>query len=199
MKSANQVSAPIFLWSQAFAGPRRGLAAAACLLAVGLLGTGCGDKPAASPPPPSVAAALAKPISAWFPIKVGPETVRMQLAITDAEMEHGLMDRRDLEPDEGMIFIWPKVQKMRFWMHNTPTDLDIGYFTADGMLHEVYQMYKFDESSVSSQSDAIQFCLEMNLHWYSDHKVMPGTAALDLKALAAALKERGADPAKYGL
>jgi hypothetical protein len=75
-------------------------------------------------------------------------------------------------------------------MRNTPTPLDIGYFTADGKLHEIYQMYPFDENTVSSHSTEIQFALEMNQGWYKSNGVKPG-AQIDLKALGAALKARG--------
>ncbi len=122
----------------------------------------------------------------------------MQLAVTGPEMEHGLMQRRDLQPDEGMIFVYEKAQAMTFWMKNTPTALDIGYFMADGTLRETYAMYPFDETNIPSHSDQIQYCLEMNLGWFKLHNLKPG-AQLDLAALAAALRARGFEPGKYGL
>lgn len=167
--------------------------------AVALMLGGCGGgKPPTAVSPAPAAGPAPKTIADWFAIKVGPETVRMQLAVTDPEMEHGLMQRRDLAPDQGMIFIYDHSQRMTFWMKNTPTPLDIGYFTSDGLLHEVWPMYAFDETTVASRSNQIQFCLEMNLGWYKAHNLMPG-AQLDLGALAAAMRERGFNPAKFGL
>ena len=132
----------------------------------------------------------------WFAIGVGGRTVRMELAVGRDEMEHGLMGRRDLKPDEGMIFVYDKPRRQSFWMRNTPTPLDVGFFDRDGVLAEVYPMYPFDETPVQSRSDALQFALEMNQGWFAVHDVRPG-AKLDLNALAAALKERGFDPAAY--
>jgi uncharacterized membrane protein (UPF0127 family) len=83
-------------------------------------------------------------------------------------------------------------------MRDTPTPLDIGYFTREGELAEVYAMYPFDERPVTSRRTDLQFAVEMNQGWCRDHAVRPG-ARLDLKALAAALKARGFDPGKYGL
>jgi hypothetical protein len=87
---------------------------------------------------------------------------------------------------------------MAFWMHNTPTPLDIAYFTPEGALAEIYAAYPFDEHTLASHSQRLQFVLEMNQGWYRDHGVRPG-APLDLKAVAAALKERGFDPHQFRL
>jgi hypothetical protein len=163
------------------------------LLATALLAA-CGDgKPTAA-----AAEAAVKTVSDFFPIKVGEKTVRMQLVVLAPEMEHGLMDRRDLGRDDGMIFVYAKPQQMSFWMHNTPTPLDIGFFDSGGVLREFYPMQPFDETTVTSRSDELHYALEMNQGWYRGNGIKPG-AQLDLKALAAALKARGFEPRKFGL
>jgi uncharacterized membrane protein (UPF0127 family) len=162
------------------------------LFVIALPLAGCAKKQDAGAP------AVYKSVSDFFPIKVGDRTVQMQLAVYPLEMQHGLMGRRDLGPDQGMIFIYQKPERMNFYMRNTPTPLDIGYFAADGRLREVYPMYPFDERTVSSRSEAIQFSLEMNQGWFQANAVKSG-AQLDLAALAAALKARGLEPAAFGL
>jgi uncharacterized protein len=113
-------------------------------------------------------------------------------------MQRGLMERRDLGRDDGMIFIYDRPQQMSFWMRNTPTPLDIGFFDASGTLQEIYPMHPFDERTVSSRSTQLQFALEMNQGWFSANGVKPG-AKLDLKALADALKARGFELKQFGL
>ena len=108
------------------------------------------------------------------------------------------MGRRDLGPDQGMLFVFPKPGPQSFWMRNTPTPLDIAYFTPEGALAEVYAAFPFDERPLPSRSPRLQFVLEMNQGWYHDHGVRSG-ALLDLKAVAAALKARGFDPQKFRL
>lgn len=153
--------------------------------------SGCGsDKPAAPATP--------KTIADYFPIRVGDKVVNMQLAVTDGEQERGLMERRDLQPDQGMIFVYAQPQQMHFWMHDTPTPLDIGFFDPKGVLLEVYPMQPFDETTVSSRSSDIKFPLEMNQGWFSRNGVKPGDR-IDLKAVAQALHDRGLDPANFGL
>ena len=140
--------------------------------------------------------AVSKTIADFFAIKVGNQGVQMQLAVRMDEMQRGLMERRDLKPEQGMLFIYDKPQQQSFWMRNTPTPLDVGFFDATGELQEIYPMYPFDETPVRSRSTSLKFALEMSQGWFAAHGVKPG-AKLDMKALATALKERGFDAAAY--
>lgn len=151
---------------------------------------GCDQSTAPDAPPKSVAD--------FFDIRVGSKVVHMQLAVNNFEMEHGLMERRDLGVDDGMLFVFVQPQQMSFYMRNTPTPLDIGFFDDGGMLEERYAMQPFDEASIHSRSTLMQYALEMNQGWYLKNGIKPG-AQLDMKAVAAALKARGFDPRKYGL
>jgi len=129
----------------------------------------------------------------YFRMSVGDRSVRLQLAVLPHEQEQGLMHRRDLGTDDGMVFVYSRPQAMSYWMRNTPTALDIGYFDATGTLLEVYAMLPFDETPIRSRSSQIQYCVEMQRGWYSAHGVKPG-ARFDLKGLAEALRQRGMDP-----
>lgn len=157
-------------------------------LAWGLAGCARSEAPAAAP----------KPAAHYFPIRLGDRTVRLQLAVLMPEMQRGLMERRELGTDDGMLFVYTKPERLSFWMRNTPLPLDLGYFDATGELKEIYPLLPFDETPVASRSDRLQFALEMNQGWYARNEVRPG-AKLDLAALAAALRERGFEPRKFGL
>lgn len=133
-----------------------------------------------------------------FEIAVGSRTVRLQLAVREDEMARGLMERRDLGRDDGMLFVYERPQQLSFWMRNTPTPLDIGFFNAHGMLEEVYPMHPFDETPVKSRSTLLSLALEMNQGWFRENGVRPGMQ-IDVKAVRAALKARGFDPDRFGL
>jgi uncharacterized membrane protein (UPF0127 family) len=163
----------------------------ALVLAAALLLTACGGSDAAKGDAP-------KTVADRFAIKVGERTVQMQIAALPAETQNGLMFRKEMGEDEGMLFIFTTPQQQGFWMRNTTLPLDIGYFDASGELKEIYPMYPLDERTVPSRSRSIQFCLEMNQGWYGRSGVKPG-ALLDLKAVAAALKARGLKPEQAGL
>jgi uncharacterized membrane protein (UPF0127 family) len=86
---------------------------------------------------------------------------------------------------------------MSFWMRNTPTPLDIGFFDGEGVLREIYPLHSFDETSVKSKG-AAKFALEMPRGWYSTHNVRPGSK-LDLAALSKAVAARGMKPSNWEL
>lgn len=146
----------------------------------------------------AAAPAPVKGLAEYFPIAIGDKVLRLQLAVTGPEMERGLMGRRALGADEGMVFLFPKPQRLSFWMRNTPLPLDIGYFDAAGRLREHYPLYPFDETSVVSRADDLQFAVEVNQGWFRANAVKGG-ALLDLKAVTEALRQRGFDPGVYGL
>jgi hypothetical protein len=137
-------------------------------------------------------AAAPKTVADHFTIHVGDRAVRLQLAVLMPEMQRGLMGRRELGRDEGMLFVYAKPDQLSFWMRNTPLPLDIGFFNPEGELVEIYPLHPFDETPVASRSRRLQFALEMNQGWFKASDVKPG-------ARAAALKARGFDPRRFGL
>jgi uncharacterized membrane protein (UPF0127 family) len=161
------------------------------IIIVALLANGCArSEPRPTPPP--------KTVGDWLVLKVGDRTVHGQLAIHAPEMERGLMGRRELARDQGMLFVYREPSAMSFWMRSTPLPLDIGFFSADGELTEIYTMLPYDETPVRSRSGQLQFALEMNRGWFHDNDIKPG-ARLDLMGLREALKARGVAPEDYGL
>src|SRR4051812_25176543 len=61
----------------------------------------------------------------------GPWVVRVEIANSDESRTRGLMFRRDLPPDTGMIFVFPSSDEHAFWMHNTPLSLDLIFLGDD--------------------------------------------------------------------
>lgn len=136
------------------------------------------------------------PFSQRFALGLGDRTIQVQVALSSAEIRNGLMFRDSLEPDEGMIFVFEEPRELGFWMRNTRIPLDVGYFSPDGVLREVYPLHPFDETVVRSRSTQLQFALEMNQGWFARHGIGPG-ARLDRQSLADAIRQRGYDPQKY--
>lgn len=163
------------------------------LLPLAFATQGCSDtKPASSQLPLAI-----KGINEFFSIGIGTEKARIQFALYPAEQQQGLMHRRDLGPNEGMIFIYKTPQVMSFWMRNTPTPLDIGFFNAEGVLQEVYPLHPFDETTVRSRKEA-KYAIEMPRGWFSSHNVQPGSK-LEVAAVSKAVKARGMQPTQLNL
>jgi hypothetical protein len=55
----------------------------------------------------------------------------VEVADTPAKREMGLMYRRELPADHGMLFIFPDESVLTFWMQNTPISLDMIFIGSD--------------------------------------------------------------------
>lgn len=64
--------------------------------------------------------------------KGGPQPFRIEVAKTPATMKRGLMFRRDLPSDQGMLFIFGRDQPLSFWMKNTYLSLDMIFIRTGG-------------------------------------------------------------------
>jgi uncharacterized membrane protein (UPF0127 family) len=62
----------------------------------------------------------------------------VELALTEAQREHGLMFRKSLGPYEGMLFDFYKEMPVTFWMKNTLIALDMVFIAADGTVRHVH-------------------------------------------------------------
>jgi len=89
-------------------------------------------------PATSVGGAVGKPPAGFEALEVVTPTGRtrffVEIADTDAEREKGLMFRKDVPPDRGMLFDFKTPREVAFWMRNTLIPLDIIYIRADGVV-----------------------------------------------------------------
>jgi uncharacterized membrane protein (UPF0127 family) len=69
-------------------------------------------------------------------VTVGSAAFQVEMAQTAQERERGLMFRRELPHDRGMLFVQSS-GPAAFWMKNTYIPLDLLYFDADGALLQI--------------------------------------------------------------
>jgi uncharacterized protein len=67
-------------------------------------------------------------------------TVRVEVARTRAQVTQGLMGRRSLAPNAGMLFLFPRPTRARFWMKDTPIPLSIAFADARGRIVRILDM-----------------------------------------------------------
>jgi uncharacterized membrane protein (UPF0127 family) len=91
----------------------------------------------------------------------GQASFNVEIADTDAERSRGLMYRRTLAPDAGMLFVYDGPRPVAFWMRNTLIPLDMLFFGQDGRVRMVHpEAVPGDETPIQGGDD-IQFVLEL--------------------------------------
>lgn len=114
-----------------------------------------------------------------YEIVVKDVTAYVDIVYTEEGRQNGLMFRKSLPRDEGMLFIFPEEEIRSFWMKNTLIPLSTAFFTQDGYIVNIVDMIPegdvpdYQLKSYTSEIPA-KYVLEMNLGWFEEHGVKAG-------------------------
>jgi uncharacterized membrane protein (UPF0127 family) len=100
--------------------------------------------------------------------------VEVELAKNVHDVERGLMYRRSMPNDHGMLFRLDGRRDHTFWMHNTCIALDMMFIDDDGVIVGVVENAEPLTDSTRSCGCPSLFVLEMNAGWTRGHGVAPG-------------------------
>jgi uncharacterized protein len=103
-----------------------------------------------------------------------PVSIRAEIADTDELRLRGLMHRRRLGENDGMIFVFEQEQVLRFWMKNTSIPLTIAYIGKDEIIRDILDMKPFDTSVTYPSSRPVLYALEMNRGWFEKNNIRRG-------------------------
>ena len=107
------------------------------------------------------------------PISIKGETLYVEIVDTPETMSRGLMYRKELERNRGMLFVYEEERRLSFWMANTSIPLSIAFISAGGMIVDIQDMAPFDRTSHVSAGPAL-YALEVNQGWFRDKGVNVG-------------------------
>jgi hypothetical protein len=94
--------------------------------------------------------------------KTGSHRFSVELAQTAEERAEGLMFRRRLAADAGMLFVYPSDQTIHMWMKNTLIPLDMLFIAADGRITRVAERTVPGSTAVISSGAPARGVLEVN-------------------------------------
>ena len=107
-------------------------------------------------------------------LKAGKQIIHAEVAATDAERERGLMYRRSLPENSGMLFVFDRPARSCMWMKNTPIPLSVAFIDQDGAIVNIEEMEPFTLESHCS-AGWIRYALEMNAKWFERNGLKPGS------------------------
>ncbi len=79
----------------------------------------------------------------------------VEVAASPSEQQTGMMFRRSIAPDRGMLFPYSPPQPVGFWMRNTFIPLDMIFIRADGTIARVATAAPNSLDSVSSHEPVV--------------------------------------------
>src|SRR6267154_2652621 len=97
-----------------------------------------------------------KTIKLWL----GPEVITAELALSMPQIMTGMMFRKEMAENEGMLFVFARPHQVSFYMRNTLLALSCAYIDPDGTILELHEMKPLDETPIPAKSDNVQYVLE---------------------------------------
>ena len=84
----------------------------------------------------------------------------IEIADNDSNRSAGLMFRRVMPDDRGMLFVFEQTRRVAFWMKNTPMPLDLVFIGEDGEVKAVMPGIPFSEAPIAPP-EPVRFVLEL--------------------------------------
>lgn len=106
---------------------------------------------------------------------IGAEQMDAEMCATGLQVETGMMFRKSMGENDGMIFNLGHTEQASFWMKNCYVPLSVAYIDTDGVIQEIHPLQPQDTNTVFSTSDNIRFALETPQGWFDKHNIKPGT------------------------
>lgn len=99
--------------------------------------------------------------------------IEAEVAADQANRMQGLMQRRSMPANQGMLFVFTQVDRHCMWMRNTYLPLSVAFLDEQGRILNIEDMQPQTETNHCAASPA-RFALEMNLGWFSGKGLKPG-------------------------
>jgi uncharacterized protein len=106
-------------------------------------------------------------------LNAGLHVIQAEVASTDQTRAIGLMFRKSMEVNRGMLFVFTMRAPHCMWMKNTFIPLSVAFIDEDGKILNVADMTPHDETSHCAVGPA-RYVLEMNRDWFAARGIKVG-------------------------
>lgn len=106
-------------------------------------------------------------------LTAGMHVIRAEMAVTPTQQATGMMFRREMPGNEGMLFVNAEPGVRCFWMRNTFIPLTIAFIADDGTIVNLADMQPLSDDSHCS-ARPVRYALEMSQGWFARRGIKPG-------------------------
>ena len=107
-------------------------------------------------------------------LSAGMHLIRAEVAADFNSRMQGLMHRKSLGTNAGMLFVFDEATVQCMWMKNTYVPLSVAFLDEAGTILNIADMQPQSEQSHGA-SGAARYALEMNQGWFAQRGIKPGT------------------------
>ena len=107
-------------------------------------------------------------------LNAGMHVVQAEVANSFSTRAFGLMYRKTMAPNHGMLFVFPAPEVHCMWMRNTYLPLSVAFIDEGGVILNIADMQPQNDSSHCATGSA-RYALEMNQGWFAGKGIKPGT------------------------
>jgi len=107
-------------------------------------------------------------------LSAGMHLIDAQVALTPEQRQIGLMFRKQMPQQEGMIFVFEQPSQQCFWMKNTLLPLTAAFVADDGTIVNLADM-KPQTTNSHCSAQPVRYVLEMNQGWFTKKGIKAGS------------------------
>ena len=106
-------------------------------------------------------------------LSAGFHRIEAEVAANQENRALGLMHRKSMGSNQGMLFVFPVAARHCMWMRNTFLPLSVAFLDANGQILNIEDMEPQTEDNHCAAAPA-RFALEMNKGWFAGKGIKPG-------------------------
>ena len=107
-------------------------------------------------------------------IQINGINLLVEVAATHEERLLGLMHRKMLPENKGMLFIYPFERIIKLWMKNTSLPLSVAFLNKNKEIINIEKMEPNQTTVIYKSKDLALYAVEVNQGWFEINKISVG-------------------------